>query len=88
MVGHSYILHTVSDRYAAEKIVKVPQMAESITEDTLKQFAKSKQAQGWRCIECLQTYLEVGDYVEQDEEIATIETDKASSLPTSYPPAC
>ncbi|KAJ9665962.1 2-oxoglutarate dehydrogenase complex E2 component [Coniosporium apollinis] len=43
----------------AEKIVKVPEMAESITEGTLKQFSK-----------------QVGDYVEQDEEIATIETDK------------
>ncbi|KAH9825883.1 Dihydrolipoyllysine-residue succinyltransferase component of 2-oxoglutarate dehydrogenase complex [Teratosphaeria destructans] len=40
-------------------IVKVPDMAESITEGTLKQFSK-----------------QVGDYVEQDEEIATIETDK------------
>ncbi|GAM83294.1 hypothetical protein ANO11243_012810 [Dothideomycetidae sp. 11243] len=44
---------------AAEKVVQVPQMAESITEGTLKQFSK-----------------QVGDYVEQDEEIATIETDK------------
>jgi 2-oxoglutarate dehydrogenase E2 component (dihydrolipoamide succinyltransferase) len=40
-------------------VVKVPQMAESITEGTLKSFSK-----------------QVGDYVEQDEEIATIETDK------------
>ncbi|KAF2785735.1 dihydrolipoyllysine-residue succinyltransferase component of 2-oxoglutarate dehydrogenase-like protein complex [Melanomma pulvis-pyrius CBS 109.77] len=45
--------------YADETIVKVPQMAESITEGTLKQWSK-----------------QVGDYVEQDEEIATIETDK------------
>ena len=43
----------------ASTIIKVPQMAESITEGTLKQFSK-----------------QVGDYVEQDEEIATIETDK------------
>ncbi|KAK5126355.1 2-oxoglutarate dehydrogenase complex E2 component [Meristemomyces frigidus] len=42
-----------------EQIVKVPEMAESITEGTLKQFSK-----------------QVGDYVELDEEIATIETDK------------
>lgn len=41
--------------------VKVPQMAESITEGTLKQWNKA-----------------VGDFVKQDEEIATIETDKAS----------
>jgi len=34
-------------------------MAESISEGTLKQWAK-----------------QVGDFVEQDEEIATIETDK------------
>lgn len=43
----------------ADTIVKVPQMAESITEGTLKQFSK-----------------QVGDFVERDEEIATIETDK------------
>ncbi|KAL3469029.1 hypothetical protein BJX99DRAFT_265586 [Aspergillus californicus] len=46
-------------RNYADTIVKVPQMAESITEGTLKQFSK-----------------QVGDYVERDEEIATIETDK------------
>ncbi|KAI0467228.1 2-oxoacid dehydrogenase acyltransferase [Xylaria cf. heliscus] len=45
--------------YAQQTIVKVPQMAESITEGTLKQWNK-----------------QVGDYVELDEEIATIETDK------------
>ncbi|KKF93899.1 putative dihydrolipoyllysine-residue succinyltransferase [Ceratocystis platani] len=39
--------------------VKVPQMAESISEGTLRQFSK-----------------QIGDYVEADEEIATIETDK------------
>ncbi|KXJ90659.1 dihydrolipoyllysine-residue succinyltransferase [Microdochium bolleyi] len=46
-------------RTYADAIVKVPQMAESITEGTLKQWSK-----------------QVGDYVELDEEIATIETDK------------
>lgn len=46
-------------RHYADSIVKVPQMAESISEGTLKQFSKS-----------------IGDFVEQDEEIATIETDK------------
>ncbi|SPO01298.1 probable KGD2 - 2-oxoglutarate dehydrogenase complex E2 component [Cephalotrichum gorgonifer] len=45
--------------YAAAITIKVPQMAESISEGTLKQFTK-----------------QVGEYVEQDEEIATIETDK------------
>ncbi|KAM0715857.1 hypothetical protein Q7P37_008371 [Cladosporium fusiforme] len=52
-----------------EEIVKVPEMAESISEGTLKQFSK-----------------EIGDYVEQDEEIATIETDKidvAVNAPTA-----
>lgn len=48
--------------YAASVTIKVPQMAESISEGTLKQFTK-----------------QVGDYVEMDEELATIETDKVSS---------
>lgn len=55
------IMQTV--RMYADKVVKVPQMAESISEGTLKQFSKS-----------------VGDFVEQDEEIATIETDKVRQL--------
>lgn len=42
-----------------DTVVKVPQMAESISEGTLSTFSK-----------------QVGDYVEQDEEIASIETDK------------
>ncbi|MCJ1298521.1 2-oxoglutarate dehydrogenase complex E2 component [Hypocenomyce scalaris] len=46
-------------RFYADKVVKVPEMAESISEGTLKQWSK-----------------QIGDYVEQDEEIATIETDK------------
>ncbi|KAK3322076.1 dihydrolipoamide succinyltransferase [Apodospora peruviana] len=46
-------------RTYADKIVKVPTMAESISEGTLKQWSK-----------------QIGDFVEQDEEIATIETDK------------
>ncbi|KAF1946457.1 dihydrolipoyllysine-residue succinyltransferase component of 2-oxoglutarate dehydrogenase-like protein complex [Clathrospora elynae] len=50
--------HSQPRRFAST-VVKVPQMAESITEGTLKQWSK-----------------QVGDYVEQDEEIATIETDK------------
>jgi hypothetical protein len=49
-------------RTYADTIVKVPQMAESISEGTLKQWSK-----------------QIGDYVEQDEEIATIETDKVKS---------
>lgn len=43
----------------ADSVVKVPEMAESITEGTLKQFNK-----------------QVGEYIAQDEELATIETDK------------
>lgn len=39
--------------------VRVPTMAESITEGTITQFGK-----------------QVGDFIEQDEELATIETDK------------
>lgn len=46
-------------RTYADTIIKVPAMAESISEGTLKQWNK-----------------QIGDYVEQDEEIATIETDK------------
>ncbi|KAI8640765.1 dihydrolipoyllysine-residue succinyltransferase E2 component [Parasitella parasitica] len=46
-------------RNYADKVVKVPQMAESISEGTLKQWVK-----------------QVGDFVSQDEEVATIETDK------------
>ncbi|KAL4882313.1 hypothetical protein BJY04DRAFT_39387 [Aspergillus karnatakaensis] len=53
-INGSYQIRTYADT-----VVKVPQMAESITEGTLKQFSK-----------------QVGDYVERDEEIATIETDK------------
>lgn len=46
----------------ASTTVKVPPMAESISEGTLKQWNK-----------------QIGDFVEQDEEIATIETDKVRS---------
>ncbi|KAG1168649.1 hypothetical protein G6F70_008622 [Rhizopus microsporus] len=46
-------------RTYADKVIKVPQMAESISEGTLKQWVK-----------------QVGDFVRQDEEVATIETDK------------
>ncbi|KAK0724740.1 hypothetical protein B0H67DRAFT_480084 [Lasiosphaeris hirsuta] len=46
-------------RTYADTTIKVPPMAESISEGTLKQWNKK-----------------IGDFVEQDEEIATIETDK------------
>ncbi|KAI0012423.1 2-oxoacid dehydrogenase acyltransferase [Xylariaceae sp. FL0662B] len=52
-------LLTTQLRTYSQTIVKVPQMAESITEGTLKQWNK-----------------QIGDYVNLDEEIATIETDK------------
>ncbi|KAL1962811.1 hypothetical protein VTN77DRAFT_9180 [Rasamsonia byssochlamydoides] len=55
----SVVLGFGQNRHYADTIVKVPEMAESITEGTLKQFSK-----------------QVGDFVERDEEIATIETDK------------
>ncbi|OQE22858.1 hypothetical protein PENFLA_c012G08136 [Penicillium flavigenum] len=45
--------------YDANIVVRVPQMAESITEGTLNQFTKK-----------------VGDFIDADEELATIETDK------------
>lgn len=57
-------------RSYADRVVKVPEMAESISEGTLKQWSK-----------------QIGDYVEQDEEIATIETDKVGVGPSgSWPP--
>ncbi|KAK3117602.1 2-oxoglutarate dehydrogenase complex E2 component [Teratosphaeriaceae sp. CCFEE 6253] len=62
-------LFSLRARQNEEKIVKVPDMAESITEGTLKQFS-----------------VQPGDYVEQDQEIATIETDKidvAVNAPTA-----
>ncbi|RDA90022.1 hypothetical protein CP533_3210 [Ophiocordyceps camponoti-saundersi (nom. inval.)] len=55
-------------RSFADIVVKVPQMAESISEGTLKQLSKG-----------------VGDRVSQDEEIATIETDKACIPPSKHP---
>ncbi|CCE61236.1 hypothetical protein TPHA_0A01530 [Tetrapisispora phaffii CBS 4417] len=52
-------LWLINNRRFASTVVKVPQMAESLTEGTLKEFTKN-----------------VGDFVHQDELIATIETDK------------
>ncbi|CAG8181303.1 unnamed protein product [Penicillium olsonii] len=46
-------------RHESNIVVRVPPMAESITEGTLSQFSKS-----------------IGDFIEMDEEFATIETDK------------
>lgn len=57
-LSHFQQFSTSPAHYAATS-VKVPQMAESISEGTLSSFSK-----------------QVGDYVELDEEIASIETDK------------
>ncbi|KAJ1969794.1 2-oxoglutarate dehydrogenase complex E2 component [Dispira parvispora] len=54
-------------RFYADKVIKVPQMAESITEGTLKQWTK-----------------QVGEFVKQDDEVATIETDKID-VPVNAP---
>jgi hypothetical protein len=59
-VRHSVPARTDQCSCTAET-VKVPQMAESISEGTLKQWVKN-----------------VGDFVNRDEEVATIETDKVS----------
>ncbi|KAJ2721445.1 hypothetical protein GGI07_003958 [Coemansia sp. Benny D115] len=54
---------------AKYRIIKVPHMADSITEGTLKSWAK-----------------QVGEQVEQDEEVASIETDKVD-IPVNSPVA-
>ncbi|MCJ1394963.1 2-oxoglutarate dehydrogenase complex E2 component [Xylographa bjoerkii] len=58
-------------------------MAESISEGTLKQWSKRKscgtpyfKTKQMLGLIVLKQSAEIGDYVEQDEEIATIETDK------------
>lgn len=56
-------------------------MAESISEGTLKQWSKRLSTDAryilrTRSMDLLNKSVEIGDYVEQDEEIATIETDK------------
>ena len=56
-------------------------MAESITEGTLKQFTKRKLSPcTHRVVRSMHSccLVEVGEYVAQDEELATIETDKVS----------
>ncbi|KAJ2862544.1 hypothetical protein GGI22_002165, partial [Coemansia erecta] len=54
---------------AKYKIIQVPHMADSITEGTLKAWAK-----------------QIGEQVEQDEEVASIETDKVD-IPVNSPVA-
>lgn len=74
----------------ADKIVQVPEMAESISEGTLKQWSKRSFAGlihidgGCRLSSC----IEIGDYVELDEEIATIETDKVRDFPRDNTQVC
>ena len=57
-------------------------MAESISEGTLKQWQKRGCPCGVRHRrECgTDKSVEIGDFVEQDEEIATIETDKVREV--------
>ncbi len=69
----------------ADTTVKVPQMAESISEGTLKQWSKSASSLHIARAQILTCDAEVGDYVERDEEIATIETDKVGSVDDSAP---
>ncbi|KAJ2227708.1 hypothetical protein IWW45_006918 [Coemansia sp. RSA 485] len=59
-------LHTSDAKY---KTIKVPHMADSITEGTLKSWAK-----------------QIGEQIEQDEEVASIETDKVD-IPVNSPVA-
>ena len=72
--AHSVLLPVMMQlRRYADYVVKVPQMAESITEGTLAEWTKK-----------------VGDFIEQDEELASIETDKVgfprlAPLPFSRP---
>ncbi|KAJ1846575.1 hypothetical protein LPJ57_008989, partial [Coemansia sp. RSA 486] len=54
---------------AKYKTIKVPHMADSITEGTLKSWAK-----------------QIGEQIEQDEEVASIETDKVD-IPVNSPVA-
>merc|ERR1711939_1155739 len=54
-----YQQFSTSPAQYGEVVIKVPQMAESISEGTLSTFSK-----------------QVGDSVDQDEEVASIETDK------------
>jgi len=61
----------------AEKIVKTPYMADSITQGTLASWEKSKRI-------ALSHGIEVGEYVKQDETIANIETDKVT-IPVNSP---
>jgi 2-oxoglutarate dehydrogenase E2 component (dihydrolipoamide succinyltransferase) len=61
LTQHARLFH--ASPAASAETVKVPQMAESISEGTLKQWSKKK-----------------GDFVNADEEVATIETDKVSAM--------
>lgn len=61
------IFSSAFSRTYADKVVVVPQIADSINEGTLKGWTK-----------------QVGDFVEQDEEVATIETDKVD-IPVNAP---
>ncbi|KAJ2387103.1 2-oxoglutarate dehydrogenase complex E2 component, partial [Coemansia sp. RSA 2603] len=64
LLPHFRTLNVADSKY---RIIKVPHMADSITEGTLKSWAK-----------------QVGEQVEQDEEVASIETDKVD-IPVNSP---
>src|SRR5205814_7263471 len=57
---------------AAKVVIPVPQLAESLSEGTVKQLIKRMNF----FLIFLVLHVEVGDFVEQDEEITSIETDK------------
>ena len=57
---------------AAKIVVPVPPLAESLSEGTVKQLIKRMNF----FLIFLVLHVEVGDFVEQDEEITSIETDK------------
>lgn len=58
-VQHAYRHFSSASIVRAPQVVKVPEMAESITEGTLSSFSKK-----------------VGEFIKEDELLATIETDK------------
>ena len=60
-------------------------MAESISEGTLKQWSKRGSTEILPSGQySANDPAEIGDYVEQDEEIATIETDKVQTYAPGY----
>ncbi|KAJ1731253.1 2-oxoglutarate dehydrogenase complex E2 component [Coemansia biformis] len=69
LVRHTQARSAITVTDAKYRVIKVPHMADSITEGTLKSWAR-----------------QVGEQVEQDEEVASIETDKVD-IPVNSPVA-